>query len=161
MRLDNFIRTLTKAGISVAFCPNEHPEQVIFEVVCTYISPTKQQYAVRKNLFPDEYCKKLRFRAALDLIFKTAMSLKDPAMQKSIMSKMPKHEAVNIPLNTGIDTLGLSNSTRQGLYRGGIRTIGSLIDTPEAQLLNLKGFGLHGVMDVKDCLRNNGLRLKE
>jgi len=63
-------------------------------------------------------------------------------------------------LGCGIDILGLSNTTRQCLYRSGVRTVGSLIDTPEAQLLRLKGFGLHGVMDVKDCLRNNGLSLK-
>jgi len=90
MRLDNFIRTLIKAGISVGFQPSSHPENVVFEVVCTYTAPDKQQYAVRKAVFPKEYEEKLRFRAALDLIFRTAMSLKDPKIQKSIMSKRPK-----------------------------------------------------------------------
>ncbi len=161
MRLDNFIRTLVKEGISVTFETSPSLEHVVFVIVCNYKGPDGQQYAVRKEVFKNKYSEKLAFRTELDEIYRVAMSLKDPETQKSIMSKMPKKNTpVSIPLSTGIDVLGLSKKTLQILYRSGIRTIGSLIGMPEAQLLSLKHFGIERIMEVKECLARSNFRLK-
>ncbi len=162
MKLEIFVRKLLEEGITVAFIPPSRPEQYVMDITCTYVAPTKQQYAVKKALFPNECMDRLRFREALDLIFKTAMTLKDPKAQKRIMDKMPKKNPADwgVLLKSSIKELNLGSIIENQLLKAGYQTIGGLTNTLESELRNLKGLIELDFVCIKTALSDRGLKLK-
>lgn len=57
------------------------------------------------------------------------------------------------------DVFGLSTRARNALLNGGITTIGQLCQKTEAELLELKSFGVVSLSDVKATLHEHGLEL--
>ncbi|MCB9888883.1 MAG: tetratricopeptide repeat protein [Planctomycetes bacterium] len=62
-------------------------------------------------------------------------------------------------LRTPINDFELSVRSRNCLSNMGIRTLGDLVNKTEAELLSFKNFGETSLMEIKEILRNKGLRL--
>jgi len=56
--------------------------------------------------------------------------------------------------------LSVRGRTRNLLFRQGIRTVGELVEQSAADLCELRNFGETSLYDVRDALRQFGLRLK-
>jgi DNA-directed RNA polymerase subunit alpha len=63
-------------------------------------------------------------------------------------------------LDTPIEDLDLSVRSFNCLKRQGVNTIGQLMETTEADLLNIRNFGAKSIEEVKDKLQQMGLGLK-
>lgn len=62
-------------------------------------------------------------------------------------------------LRTPINDFELSVRSRNCLANMGVRTLGDLVNKTEAELLSFKNFGETSLMEIKEILRNKGLRL--
>ncbi|MEE2886928.1 MAG: DNA-directed RNA polymerase subunit alpha C-terminal domain-containing protein [Planctomycetota bacterium] len=62
-------------------------------------------------------------------------------------------------LRTPINDFELSVRSRNCLSNMGIRSLGDLVNKSEAELLSFKNFGETSLMEIKEILRNKGLRL--
>ncbi len=62
-------------------------------------------------------------------------------------------------LRTPINDFELSVRSRNCLSNMGVRTLGDLVNKTEAELLSFKNFGETSLMEIKEILRNKGLRL--
>ncbi len=62
-------------------------------------------------------------------------------------------------LRTPINDFELSVRSRNCLSNMGIRSLGDLVNKTEAELLSFKNFGETSLMEIKEILRNKGLRL--
>ncbi len=70
-----------------------------------------------------------------------------------------KEDKRNKILRTPINDFELSVRSRNCLAKMNIRTLGDLVKKTEAELLSYKNFGETSLLEIKEILRNKGLRL--
>lgn len=63
-------------------------------------------------------------------------------------------------LDFPVSGLGLSARARKGVRRRGIETLGDLVQRTSDELLEIKGFGLTSLQEVREKLRYHGMTLR-
>jgi len=72
-----------------------------------------------------------------------------------------EQQADNEIITTSVSQLGLSVRARKCLQRLNLNTLGELTRCTEAELLGCKNFGLTSLEEIKKCLKEKGLSLRQ
>ena len=86
-------------------------------------------------------------------------SLEGGKVRKDILDQL-KSTVPETILNRPISTLELSVRARKALQLLGVATLGELASRTEAELMGVKNFGQTSLVEIKEKLAQNGLRLR-
>ena len=85
--------------------------------------------------------------------FKYLAEVSQKEAEKQLLRRVISEEKYNMP----VEKLGLSTRTLNCLRRGGIGTVGQLLEKTEEELFSLRSFGQKGKAEVKERLEALGL----
>lgn len=85
--------------------------------------------------------------------FKYLSQVSQKEAEKQLLRRVIPEDKYNMP----VEKLGLSTRTLNCLRRGGINTVGQLLERTEEELFSLRSFGQKGKAEVRERLEEQGL----